>query len=306
MKNIVLKLDNVSKSFKGKTVVKNISFEVCEGDIFGFLGPNGSGKTTTIRMILNLLKPDSGKIYICGYNNQKDFIKAIKNIGATIETPKFYPYLTGEENLNIMAKLSNLDSNKVIDTLNIVGLSENKDKKFCNYSLGMKQRLGIGNALLSSPKVIILDEPTNGLDPKGIKEIRDLIVNLSKEKNITFIISTHLLYEVEQICNKVAILNNGSIIKQDYVNNLINSEYEEIALHIDSKNETETILSSLDYVNSFKKVSYGFEVSILKDSSSKLILSLIKNNINIKYVIPIKKSLEDIYMSLTNKENLND
>ena len=306
MKNIVLKLDNVSKSFKGKTILENISFEVCEGDIFGFLGPNGAGKTTTIRMILNLLKPDSGSIYICGYNNQKDFTKAIKNIGATIETPKFYPYLTGEENLNIMAKLLNLDKSKVLDILDIVGLIENKDKKFCNYSLGMKQRLGIANALLNNPKVIILDEPTNGLDPKGIKEIRDLILKLSKEKNITFIISTHLLYEVEQICNKVAILNGGSIIKKDYVNNLINSKYENLAIHTTFKNEAKIIFSSLTYINDFKEKDYGFEISILKNSSNKLISDLVKNNINIKYAIPIKKSLEDIYMSLTNKESLND
>lgn len=262
MKETVLEVVNLTKSFKKQAAVNNISFNVFSGDIFGFLGPNGSGKTTTIRMILNLIKPSSGHIKVFGFDPKKDFINSINNIGAIIETPKFHSYLTGEENLKLMASISSVPHEKVLDVLKIVGLFSNKDKKFSNYSLGMKQRLGIANVLLTNPKLVILDEPTNGLDPKGIKEIRDLIVKLSKEEGITFIISTHLLYEVEQICNRVAILNRGKLIKEGDVKSLINSESEDILLETPSINKSIEIIKNLKYINSYKVVNNFPLVSI--------------------------------------------
>lgn len=304
MKDIVLELNNVSKSFKNSMSLENISFKVFKGDIFGFLGPNGAGKTTTLRMILNLMRPKSGEIFICGYNANKEHTKAIKEIGAIIETPNFHDYLSGEENLLMMARLLGIPSSKVTETISTVGLSSKKDNKFSTYSLGMKQRLGIANALLGGPKLIILDEPTNGLDPNGMKDIRDLIINLSHEKQITFLISTHLLYEVEQICNRVAILHNGSIVKEGEVKNLLDSSSEEIILNVSEKNSTYEILSKETYIDSFEEIENGFRVILSKESTSILIKNLVKANITIKYVIPVKTSLEDIFIKLTKGDDV--
>lgn len=248
MSEIILKVENLTKSFKNNIAVNIVSFKVYSGDIYGFLCPNGSGKTTTLRMILNLIKPDNGKITVCGYNSKNNFKNYIENIGSIIEVPKFYPYLTGKENLILMAKLASIHYSKILDILDLVGLTSNKDKKFSYYSLGMKQRLGIANALLGNPKLIILDEPTNGLDPQGIREIRDLIIKLSKQNNITFIILTHLLYEVKQTCNRIGILKNGELLTEEYVDTLISTNTEEITLHTTSIESSAKLLKTLDYI----------------------------------------------------------
>lgn len=211
----VIEFVNLCKSFNGKKIIDNISFNVEEGDVFGFLGPNGSGKTTTIRMLVNLIYPNEGTIKINGYDLKSDFYKAIEKVGAIVETPRFYPYMSGRKNLQLMANLiNNMPKGRVDEVLEIVGLSSRAKDKVKTYSLGMKQRLGIANALLNNPMLVILDEPTNGLDPQGMNEIRDLVCELASKKNITFFISTHLLHEVEQICNKVAILHHGKIVSQ--------------------------------------------------------------------------------------------
>lgn len=306
MSEIILNVNNLSKSFKNNIAVNNVSFKVYNGDIYGFLGPNGSGKTTTLRMILNLIKPDNGKITVCGYNAKDNFKNYIENIGSIIEVPKFHPYLTGEENLILMAKLVSIPYSKVLSILDLVGLSSSKDKKFSYYSLGMKQRLGIANALLGNPKLIILDEPTNGLDPQGIREIRDLIIKLSRENNITFIISTHLLYEVEQICNRVGILKNGELLTEGYVDTLISSNTEEITLHTASVELSIKLLKTLNYVKHYKKTECGLVINLSKGYTSDLIKTLVNNNIDIKYIIPLKTSLEDVFIDITKEDLSND
>lgn len=213
--NTLLQTRNLTQSFSGRKIIDNLNLQVMKGDIYGFLGRNGQGKTTTIRLITGLIFPDSGDVIIDGRSLRKDFKKAISNVGAIVESPSFYGYLSGYDNLKLMANLvPGIRKDRNDEVLEIVRLNSRAKDKVKTYSLGMKQRLGIANALLSSPKLIILDEPTNGLDPQGMKEIKEMIVQLASEKNITFFISSHLLHEVEQICSRVGIIDNGKLLSE--------------------------------------------------------------------------------------------
>lgn len=213
--NTLLATRNLTKSFGGRKIIDKLNLHVVKGDIYGFLGRNGQGKTTTIRLITGLIFPDSGDVIIDGHNLRNDFKKAISNVGANVESPSFYGYLSGYDNLKLMANLvPGIKKGRIDEVLEIVRLSSRANDKVKTYSLGMKQRLGIANALLSSPKLIILDEPTNGLDPQGMKEIKEMIVQLASERNITFFISSHLLHEVEQICSRVGIIDNGKLLRE--------------------------------------------------------------------------------------------
>ncbi len=214
---------NLTKKYKSFTAVDNLDLIVEKGQIYGFLGPNGAGKTTTIRMITGLIHPTSGVVKICGFDIQKNFYEAIKKIGVMLESPGFYPYLSAFQNLKILAEYSGLTdfSRRIDEALKIVGLTERAKDKVSTYSRGMLQRLGIAQALLSDPEILILDEPTNGLDPAGIFKIRSLITQLSVYENKTIFLSSHLLREVESICNKVVIINNGKIIGGGHMEELI-------------------------------------------------------------------------------------
>lgn len=244
MSEKVLEIKNLFKSYGKRKIINNLNMTVFKGDVYGFLGANGEGKTTTIRMITSLIRSDSGEILI----NEKSVIKnrdqAIKNIGAMVESPKFYENLSGYENLKLMAKLIDGTSDKDIDKLlELVGLKDRSKDKFASYSMGMKQRLGIANALLGNPDLIILDEPTNGLDPYGMRDINELIVSLAKTSNKTFIISSHLLHEMEGICNRVGILYDGKLCIEGDVKKLVSgnnvSNLEELFFDkVGGKNES--------------------------------------------------------------------
>lgn len=244
MSEKVLEIKNLFKSYGKRKIINNLNMTVFKGDVYGFLGANGEGKTTTIRMITSLIRSDSGEILI----NEKSVIKnrdqAIKNIGAMVESPKFYENLSGYENLKLMAKLIDGTSDKDIDKLlELVGLKDRGKDKFASYSMGMKQRLGIANALLGNPDLIILDEPTNGLDPYGMRDINELIVSLAKTSNKTFIISSHLLHEMEGICNRVGILYDGKLCIEGDVKKLVSgnnvSNLEELFFDkVGGKNES--------------------------------------------------------------------
>lgn len=226
MEHTVMKIKNLNKSFKKREVCKNINFDINEGDICGFIGPNGAGKTTLIRLMTGLITPDSGEILINDIDVHKDRIKALENLGAIVESPIFFPYLTGRKLLKNLARLnpnmSRKDQlDKVEEVLEIVNLKERGNDKVGTYSLGMKQRLGIAQALLNNPKVIVLDEPANGLDPMGMIELRELILKLNKEKGITFFVSSHLLDELQKICNRLIIIKEGSIIWTGYTKDLL-------------------------------------------------------------------------------------
>jgi ABC-2 type transport system ATP-binding protein len=209
----LLQTRRLTKSFRGRKIIDHLNLTVMKGDVYGFLGRNGQGKTTAIRLITGLIFPDSGEVIINGFHLRTNFKQAISQVGAIVESPAFYDYLTGYENLSLMANLlPGVEKSRIGEVLEIVGLRSRAKDKVRTYSLGMKQRLGIANALLGDPPLIILDEPTNGLDPQGIKEIREMIAQLSSEKGITFFISSHLLHEIQQICNRIGILKEGKLL----------------------------------------------------------------------------------------------
>lgn len=220
MRNIIETKD-LSKVFKDTTVVNKVNISVKEGDIYGFLGPNGAGKSTTIKMMLGLVKPTAGTALINNYDIVSQRKDAIEFVGAMVESPSFYGYLSGYKNLKLYANLYQKDDNRINEVLELVGLSNAKNKKVANYSLGMKQRLAIARAFLNNPKIVILDEPTNGLDPQGVIEIRNLIRHLAKIENVTFIVCSHILSEVQNLCNRISIINNGEVLVEGVTEELI-------------------------------------------------------------------------------------
>ena len=214
MQNTILKCENLHKSFRKKEILKDVSLEICSGDILGFIGPNGAGKTTTIKLILGLQKIGSGKVIINGFDIQKNFEKAIAKVGAIIENPDLYMYMSGYDNLKLISSLyPNVDEARINEVIKLVGLENRINDKVSKYSLGMRQRLGVAQAILHKPNLLILDEPTNGLDPEGIKDLRELLVKLAKNENMGILISSHNLAELESFCNKVSIIKNGVIVE---------------------------------------------------------------------------------------------
>ncbi|MFB6363413.1 ABC transporter ATP-binding protein [Paenibacillus elgii] len=219
--DIVLAVDNVKKRIGKRLIIKGISFDVRAGEIFGFLGPNGSGKTTTIRMLVDLIKPTEGSIRICGYDVQREHNEALQYVGCIVENPELYSYLSGWENLEHFARmLPGVGEKRIREVVDIVGMDARIHDKVKTYSLGMRQRLGIAQALLNDPKLLILDEPTNGLDPQGIKELREFIRQLA-ETGLSLFISSHLLSEIQQMCDRVAIISHGEVITVGEVSSLV-------------------------------------------------------------------------------------
>ena len=208
----VVELKNVSKVIRRRKIIDDLTFTVNKGEIYGFLGPNGAGKTTTIRMIVGLIGITSGEIKVCGKDVKKEFEDAIANVGAIVENPELYKFLTGYQNLEQAARLFKVSKEKMDEVIELVGLTERIHDKVKTYSLGMRQRLGIAQSLLHDPKVLILDEPTNGLDPAGIREIRDYLKMLAREKGLAIIVSSHLLSEMEMMCDRFAIIQKGKLI----------------------------------------------------------------------------------------------
>ncbi|UNC91401.1 ABC transporter ATP-binding protein [Candidatus Contubernalis alkaliaceticus] len=301
MKNdVVLRIENLHKSYGEKKIIDGVELSVRKGDIYGFLGPNGSGKTTTIRMILGLISLDQGSITLNGYDINKDFKKAIRKVGAVVETPKFFQNYSGYKNLKLMAGLySDLPPGKVDEVLEMVGLKNRSRDKVSRYSLGMKQRLGIAMALLNQPEVVILDEPTNGLDPQGMKEIREMIVQLSLEQDITFFISSHLLHEVEQICNKVGILKEGRKLAEGTVQELLKKDYEAVEVLTSSREKAVKVLENTGFARDFSSTERGIRMKVDKGYSEELIRRLVHGGVPVQYVIPENQSLEKYFIKLT-------
>ncbi|GHO43560.1 ABC transporter ATP-binding protein [Ktedonospora formicarum] len=246
--NVIINTNRLTKAFGNLVAVNDLHLQVMRGDVFGFLGPNGSGKTTTIRMLLGLIRPTAGRAIIFGMDNAKQLPAILQRVGAIVETPVFYPYLSGLDNLRVVAATSGMMSGKsndrrLAEVLEIVELRSYEKLSFRQYSLGMKQRLGIAAALLADPELVLLDEPTNGLDPTGMIEIRKLIKRLS-ELGKTIFLSSHMLHEVQQVCNRVAILQRGNLLRQGEVSALLqDSEIIEIRL-----NSEEEAIQALDVI----------------------------------------------------------
>ncbi|MDR2525331.1 MAG: ABC transporter ATP-binding protein [Oscillospiraceae bacterium] len=209
MSETVLRIENLSKCFGKRWVVQNVSFDVRPGEVFGFLGPNGAGKTTVIKMIMGFLRPDSGRILLNGYDREKQYEKAMERIGGIVENPEMYKEFSGRRNLELYARLHHAAPSRVEEVVRTVGLENRINEKVKKYSLGMKQRVGVAQALLHRPNILILDEPTNGLDPAGIRELRDILKHQAHEEQVAVMVSSHMLAEMELMCDRVGIIENG-------------------------------------------------------------------------------------------------
>lgn len=224
----VLSVRRLSKKIRKKWIVKDVSFDLHAGEIFGFLGPNGAGKTTTIRMLVQLIRPTAGEIWICGHHVERAFVQAMRHVGSIVENPELYPYLTGWENLeHFAAMIPGVDQQRIYEVVEKVGMDERIHDKVNTYSLGMKQRLGIAQALLGKPRLLILDEPTNGLDPQGIKELRAFVRELADD-GMSILISSHLLTEIQLMCDRVAVIRSGEIIGEGDVAALLQQAESEV------------------------------------------------------------------------------
>jgi len=296
----VLEIKDVHKHLGTRNIIKGISLSVKEGEIFGFLGPNGAGKTTTIRMIVGLIAPNKGSITILGHDIQHNRENALKEVGAVVENPELYTYLTGKENLKQLARIYKNISDKDIDeVVSLVGLTDRINDKVKKYSLGMKQRLGLAESLLANPKLLILDEPTNGLDPNGIIEFRELIKKIAKERNTSIFISSHLLSEIEQVCDTVAFIDKGVIKSIESLNG--DSAQTNIETAVLATSETDKAVKLLKTLNTIHEVSLKDSEIILqieKGLIPQIVIELTKNNIPIEEIYKKQQGLEERYLEL--------
>ena len=298
MANTVLELKNVSKSFGKRKVIDNLSLEVKEGEIYGFLGPNGSGKTTTIKMILRLIDNDSGEIKVNGYDTKKQFEKAMECIGAIVENPDMYKYMSGIDNLKLHARIRNVDSKRIDEVLELVELKDRAKDKVGKYSLGMKQRLGLALTLLHKPNVLILDEPTNGLDPAGIKKLRDILKEISHKEGVAVFVSSHILAEMQQMCDKVAVLDNGKIVKVETIKNVEEESTETVEIRVKDTEKTLQILKEKFGFNT-KTENKNIFVTLPTEQLPTVVKELAIADVEIKAVIPKEHTLEEIFFDAT-------
>jgi len=301
----VLKIENLSKYFGSRKVIDDISFETYAGEVFGFLGPNGAGKTTTIKMIMGLLSRDSGNIFINGADTKKDFEGAMANIGGIVENPEMYNYLTGIQNLRQYKRVRDgVTEERLSEVVRLVGLENRIKDKVKKYSLGMKQRLGIAQSIMHRPKVLILDEPTNGLDPAGIKELRDIFKKMAHEENVGVFVSSHLLSEMELMCDRVGIIVNGRLIDVKPVAELTSSiggrlVYRFTVNPIDRALE---ILASMNYpADKINAAAQYIDIKI-DDAATEVSLinaAFINGGVSLFGVSRLEQKLEDIFIELT-------
>lgn len=300
----VLRTYDLSKDFKKFSAVKNLNMNIKQGDIYGFLGENGAGKTTTIRMIVGLMKRTHGEIELFSEKFTSKNRKLLQRIGSMIEYPGFYPNLTAGENLEIHRRMIGVhDKGAIMDALKITGLYDVKNKKVKEFSLGMKQRLGISRAILHHPEFLILDEPTNGLDPAGIKEIRNLILELNKTQGITFLISTHILSEIQQMATKIGIINKGTLLEEISYKELQKRNRHYINLKVDNDKKAAFILENNLKIKDYEVWEKG-NIRIYEglENIGKVNKALVSSSIEVKEICIKADSLEDYFLKLTGKE----
>lgn len=287
----VLEVKNINKFFGKKQILKDISFDIEEGEILGFVGPNGSGKTTTIKIILGLQKASSGEVYINGKNIKENFENAIIKVGAIVESPDMYMYLSGLDNLKLVANYYNISHDKIDSIVEFVGLKDRIKDTVSKYSLGMRQRLGIAQAILNKPNLLIVDEPTNGLDPSGIIEFRKMLKELAKKEKMSIFISSHNLAEIENICDKVLLINEGEIVSLDVLHEKNDKDKYKLELNSTKKLENKENIEIIDenFINYYGE----------KEDIAKFIEFLVSKKIKIYSVIKDKESLEDIFIKKT-------
>ena len=301
-KKITLSVKNLKKVIGRREIIKDLTFDLREGEVFGFLGPNGAGKTTTIRMLVGLIKPTSGSIQICGNNIEDHFQEAMTSLGCIVENPELYPYLSGYNNLLHFARmLDDVGDERIKEVTELVGLTERIHDKVKTYSLGMRQRLGIAQALLGKPKVLILDEPTNGLDPAGIREMRQFIRFLAEEEGLSVLVSSHLLSEIQLLCDRVAIISKGVIIRVDTVQQLLENR-ERVVWHIDPFEKGKQVLSSLTSIEEKDDQTILTEFDEKKTPEwNKRLVEAGVSVIEINRKMPV---LEDLFLELTGGDTI--
>lgn len=302
MKDITLSVKGLRKVIGKKEIIKGIDFELRRGEVFGFLGPNGAGKTTTIRMLVGLIRPTSGTIRICGHDLAADFPKAMRHLGCIVENPELYPYLSGWENLeHFVRMLPHIGEERIHEVVQLVGLQERIHDPVKTYSLGMRQRLGIAQALLGKPKVLILDEPTNGLDPSGIREMRKFIRFLAEEEGLSVLVSSHLLSEIQLMCDRVAIISKGQIIRAESVQTLL-SQQERLIWKLSPQHKGVEILKGL---SSFvKEEGEAVITPYAEPEAGEWNRKLVEAGVTVKEMNRKLPALEDLFLEMTGGESI--
>ncbi|MNB68369.1 Daunorubicin/doxorubicin resistance ATP-binding protein DrrA [compost metagenome] len=315
--NIVLSVQGVRKKIGRKWIIDNVTFDVRQGEIFGFLGPNGAGKTTTIRMLVDLIRPTEGTIAVCGYNVNKEPEKALQYVGSIVENPEVYSYLTGWENLQHFARMQpGVDEARIQEVVATVRLDQRIHDKVRTYSLGMRQRLGIAQALLGRPRLLILDEPTNGLDPKGIKELREFIRELADEGMAVFV-SSHLLSEIQLLCDRVAIISKGRVLAVGGVQELDSRNSPYVLWELHPADEGAALLRSKPGVTIADHAELALDDSVIanmgsdtivtvmdENAVSDTVVSLVAAGIEVRAVQNIHPTLEQLFLKLTEGETI--
>ena len=304
MSELIVSVKNLKKSFIGFKALKDVSFSVYKNDVFGFLGPNGAGKSTSLRCMLSLIEADEGHIEVFGKSLRKNRFEVLSNIGSIIEKPDFYKYLSAFKNLEIMARLSGrqVSKSEIEDIIHFVGLEGREKSKFKTYSHGMKQRLGIAQALMHNPELIILDEPTTGLDPQGIVDIRELIIKLSKEQGKTVILSSHQLSEIEMIANRMVIINKGKSIIEGEVSELLNSSQMMVRFSSDDPEKFCSILTKeFSDIADLKVTESEIEFEVNRENIPEINALMVGQNITISG-IEQKRKLEDYFIKMIQNE----
>jgi ABC-type multidrug transport system ATPase subunit len=301
----ILQTKNLGKRFKNRWAAHDINIEVHRGDVFGFLGPNGAGKSTTMRMMLSLITPTEGEVVIFGKSLKRDRERALNSVGGIVEKADFYLYLSAFKNLEIVGALNNGVSRKQIEqVLDLVGLLPRARDKVKTYSHGMKQRLGIAQSLLSDPELVILDEPTNGLDPQGMKEVRDLVLHLARDQKKTIFLSSHLLNEIELVATRMAVINRGEMVVQGNVQQLLDQGEKYVLLRAEPKAKVIAILrAQKQLVGKFKEKGGAFEVTTDFEMIPRLTKALVNGGVRIHAIIP-RRSLEDYFLSITENDTI--
>jgi ABC-2 type transport system ATP-binding protein len=298
----LLTADRLTKRIAGKTIVSDVSFQLHAGEIFGFLGPNGAGKTTTIRMLVGLIRPTSGTVRILGHDILSEFETAMSHVGCIVETPDLYRFMTGRENLEHFSRMLGDVSTEEIERLaSLVSLSHRLDDRVRTYSLGMRQRLGIAQALLGDPRILILDEPANGLDPAGIREMRELLRRLAGERNMAILVSSHLLAEIELMCDRVAIIHRGRILTSGLVRELIH-ESSELEVAVDDASSAARIATSLGLTPSV--ADSAIRVAAGSVEAAALIAELARAGIRVYRAQPRQQTLEEMFLEATGGESV--
>lgn len=298
-KEVVLRTKGLSKRFGKRWAVKDIHLEVHRGDVFGFLGPNGAGKSTTIRMILTLLRPTTGSIEILGRDLHKNRSSVLSRVCGIVETADFYLYLSAYKNLEILGSMTRkVKKDEIMEALILVGLHSRAFEKVKTFSHGMKQRLGIAQALLTQPEIIILDEPTSGLDPQGMKEVRELIKRLSRESGMTIFLSSHLLSEVELVATRMAVINRGELIVQGPVSELLDREETDYFIQVSPPESAVELIRSLPWVEILSTQNGKIEVRLEPHRSSELNRLLVINHVEVSSFYP-HRTLEEYFLKVT-------